>query len=133
LLYDDSQFERYFKPECIKKSLERRMSQIGWSGLKITLNVVSTKFLNNCDSSIKVLSLNESFELPDGLDCKSLDTLLIFFDLGKIMPSSISFFEKFSNLRSFRLNNATINNNIVSILSKLPSLKAIYLYKCTVI
>jgi hypothetical protein len=128
-----SNFTRRFNPEYVK-SLECCMSQIGWSRLKITLNVVtlkaiSTDFPNNCGHPIKALALNESFELPKGVDYKSLDTLLIFFGLGKIM-TSISF-EKLSNLRLFGLNNVTINDDIVSMLSNLPLLKIISLFKCT--
>jgi hypothetical protein len=69
------------------KSFERCMSQTGWPSLKITLNIVSTDFLNNSGHLIKALILNESFELPNVVDCESLDTLIILFNLGKFMPS----------------------------------------------
>jgi Leucine-rich repeat (LRR) protein len=123
-----SKFAIQFNPKYAKL-LERCMSQICWSGLKITLNVVSIDFPNNWGHPIKALALNESFELPNGVDYKSLDTLLIFFGLRKIM-TSISF-EKLSNLRLFGLDNVTINDDIVSILSNLPLLKIVALSKCT--
>jgi hypothetical protein len=66
LLYD-SRFATHFDSEYIEL-LEFCMSQTDLSGLKIILNVVSTDFQNNCGHPIMALTLNESFELPNGVD-----------------------------------------------------------------
>ena len=123
-------------PQCDKslnsqyiKALERCMSQTGWAGVKVTLKIVSVDPQNNYDHPIRALCLNESFQLPNGLDCASLNALIISFSLKEIMPN-ISFLEKFSNLKSLRLKHVIINDDTMSMLSKLPLLKFISLSNC---
>ena len=70
-------------------------------------------------------------KLPNGLDYASLNALMIdFYSEEALSQLNVSFFEKFSNLKSLRLNNVTFNDNIISIVSKLPLLEFISLYNC---
>ena len=78
----DPQCDEYLISQYIK-ALERCMSQTGWAGVKVTLKIVSVNPQNNYDHPIRALCLNESFQLPNGLDCASLNALIISFSLRK--------------------------------------------------
>ena len=121
-LVRDPQYDEFLDYKCIK-ALERYMSQTGWASVKITLNIISVGSQNNYNHPIKALCLNESLKLPNGLDCESLNTLIIDINLKETYKLDVPFFERFSNLESLYLRGVTINDDTVSMLSKLPLLK----------
>ena len=79
--------------------------------------------------SVKALHLLKSFKLPDGLNCASLNALIMTYPYETKIELNI-FLENFSNLKSFSLCGITINNDIVSMISKLHLLEFISLYHC---
>jgi hypothetical protein len=88
------------------------MSQISWVIVKAMLRTALLNFHNNYEYIIKALCLSKMLNLPNTLDCVSIHTLIIDFYSKEVLSQlNLSFFEKFSNLNSFRLNNTTINEN----------------------
>jgi hypothetical protein len=111
------------------KALGRHMSQTGWVTVKVTFEITLVKPQNNYEHSVKALHLLKSFKLPDGLDCASLNALMMTYPYETQIEPNI-FLENFSNLKSFSLCDATINDDIVSMISKLHLLEFISLYDC---
>jgi Leucine-rich repeat (LRR) protein len=74
--------------------------------------------------------LKTLFELPIGLDCASLNGLIVEFSTEENFKLIVSFLKKLSNLKSLILDFAIINDDTVSILSRLPSLKSLFLLCC---
>ena len=100
--------------------------------VKVTLNMLQLNVQNSYEYPVKALCLNEVFNLPNGLDCASIHTLIMdFYSEGTLSQLSVSFFGKFSNLKSLRLNGSTFNDDMISMVSKLSLLGFISLHGCT--
>ena len=69
--------------------------------------------------------------LPNGLDCASVNALMIdCYSEEAFSQQNVSFFGKFSNLTSLRFNNTTFNDTEISMVSTLSLLEFISLYEC---
>ena len=127
----NSRFRTCISSEYIK-ALERYMSQTGWMGLKITLNMARLNAQNSYEYPVKALYLYEVVNLPNGLDCTSVNALMIDYYFEEALSQrNISFLGKFSNLTSLKLRSFIINDDTVSMVSKLSLLGFIFLYKCS--
>ena len=124
----DSRLVTLIASECIK-TLERCMGQTGWAGVKVILKLVSVDPQNNYKHPIGALCLDEPFQLPNGLDCASLNALIIESYWTKNMPN-ISFLETFTNLKSLILKHVSIDHDEMLTFSKFPLLKFISLNRC---
>ena len=102
----DPHYDDAYISYCIKV-FQCRMSQSGWVSVKVTLKIVSIDPQNNYEHPIRALCLNDSFQLPNRLDCASLNTLIISFSQKKTIPN-ISFLEKIPNLESLGLKHVII-------------------------
>jgi len=118
-------------PEYIK-ALEHRLNQTtGWKHTMPTIILVwrpqyNPKYL------AKPLQLKEPFELLTEVNGATIDTLILeFLDWKTKSKLDVAFLKKFINLKSLRLDNACIDDDIVSTLSKL-SLGSIFLNHCTI-
>ena len=113
------------------KALERRMSQPGWIYVKVTLKMAQLNVQNSYEYPVKALCLHKMRNLPNGLDCASVNALMIdYYSEKAFSQQNVSFFGKFSNLTSLRFNNTTFNDTEISIVSKLSLLEFISLYEC---
>ena len=113
------------------KALERRMSQPGWAGVKVTLKMTRLDVQNSCEYPVKALYFIDVVDLPNGLDCASVNALMIYkYSENEFSQQNVSLFGKFSNLTSLRLNATTFNDAKISIISKLSLLEFISLHKC---
>jgi len=126
----DLRFLIFIVSEYIK-TLERCMGQTDWAGVKVTLKIASVDPQNSYEYPIRALFLSGSLQPPNGFDCACLNALIIDFHLEEIYKPHVSLFEKTTNLKSLVLINAIINDDIASMVSKLPLLKFISLNHCT--
>jgi hypothetical protein len=115
------------------KVLERWLGETGWAAVKITLKEIST--ISQCKNKhpIRALRLDEKLQFSDELNCESINALLLEFS----SPASstlltTSFWEKFSNLNIVRFSRIVIDENIVTVFSKLSFLKVISLSYCEI-
>jgi len=74
--------------------------------------------------------LLKSFKLPDGLNFTGLNALIMTTCPYETKIEPNIFFENFYNLKSFSLCGITINDDMVSMISKLHLLEFISLYHC---
>ena len=61
------------------KALGRHIGHIGWVNVKITLQITLVNPQNNYKHPIKILYLEDSLQLPNGLDGASLNVLIMDF------------------------------------------------------
>jgi hypothetical protein len=128
LLYD-SEFNSI--PDRYIRAIGRRMCQTAWITVKAILKVAPLSDHNNCEHDVKALHLNSMFNLPNTLDCASLNTLMVRFDSNALFSEqSVSFLEKFRNLKSLRLSNANFSGSSCDIISTLSLLEFISLDRC---
>ena len=97
----------------------------GWVRLKFTPILDSQS--SNCP--VKILCLNGALKVPKKLNCACIDALIVSSFEEKFMPT-ISFVENFSNLKSLSLEYVILNDDIISMVSKLSLLEFISLYHC---
>jgi hypothetical protein len=115
------------------KVLKRWLSETGWTTVEVILEEISTDSQSNNDYPIRALCSDESHELSNELKCESINALILDFSfLESSSLRSISFLEKFSNLKILRFSNIIIDKNIVPVLSKI-SLLIISLNYCEII
>ena len=98
----------------------------GWIRLKFTTILDSQS--SNCP--VKILCLNGLLQVPKELNCACIDALIISLSREKFMLTTISFIGEFSNLKSLRLEYTILNNDGISMVSKLSLLEFISLYIC---
>jgi len=79
---------------------------------------------------VNALRLGENLQLPQKLDCGKVSTLRVASSAPSHFTTNISFFGRFTNLKSFELKNFSFSEYIASIFSKLHSLEFIYLSSC---
>ena len=72
----------------------------------------------------------EQLKVPKELNCACIDALIIVSSFNRKFMPTISFVENFSNLKSLRLEHVTLNDDIMSMVSKLSLLEFISLYSC---
>ena len=77
LIYDP-QFKTSLYSEYIK-ALEHRLGQTGWMRKKVTIITASVNSQNSYNYPVKALYLKKPFEVPNGLDCATVDTLILEF------------------------------------------------------
>jgi hypothetical protein len=111
-----------------RKVLARWLGETGWAAMKVIPTEVSIDSQNNNSHLLRTLCLNSSFQLPNGLNCKSIDILILEHSLYSLL--TISFWEKFPNLKIVSLTNIIFNENIISALSMLSLLEIISLNLC---
>jgi hypothetical protein len=105
----------------------KALQLFGWLRLKFA----SIRNSQNSNCPVKMLCLNQDFDVPKELDCMCVNSLTILSSLERDFTSTISFVEKFSNLKSLSFISATFNNDvIVSIVPKLSFLGFISLDHC---
>jgi uncharacterized membrane protein len=84
------EYKTFYKTEILKtlsssfcpefaKPFERRMSQIGWITVKVTLRAVLLIFHNNYEYIIRSLCLNKMLNLSNTLDCVSHTSRMYFY------------------------------------------------------
>ena len=123
VLYDPQDKFSYYANSI--KALHNYMSRNGWVRLKFTPILDSQS--SNCP--VKILCLNGALKVPKELNCACIDALIVSSFEEKFMPT-ISFVENFSNLKSLSLEYVILNDDIISMLSKLSLLEFISLYHC---
>jgi hypothetical protein len=94
-----------------------KYSNAGWATVRVILKEILTDSLNNDNYPIRALCLNESLQFPNELKCESINVLILEF-FYRSSPS-LSFLLKFSNLKVFKLITASIDEDMVSIISEL--------------
>jgi hypothetical protein len=114
----------------ITKPFEHFMSQIGWVTTEITLKKVPPNDKNEYLYPVMALYLYRVPDLPNGLNCANITALLVELNPEEASQLGISFWEKFSNLKSLRLSCLALNDDIISMISKLSLLELIYLSGC---
>jgi hypothetical protein len=115
-------------------------SNTGWATVKVLIKEISTVSQSNNGYPIRALCLGKSLQFPSELKCKSINALIVSepsrFELPSTLPTtstlSISFLEKFPNLKIVRLSNTIIDENIAPVLSKISLLKVISLKYCEI-
>ena len=127
----EPRYEGYLEPQHVK-ALERRMSQIGWVRVKVTLKIALLNVQDSYEHPIKALYLKAPFKMVNGLDCASLNALIMEFPFSKELVEPNLSCEKFSNLKSLQLKYGAFDDGIVSMLAKIPSLEFISLYCCSI-
>ena len=77
------------------------MSQPGWICVKVTLKIAQLNAQNSYEYPVKALCLHKMRNLPNGLDCASVNALMIdYYSEKAFSQQNVSFFGKFSNLKS---------------------------------
>jgi hypothetical protein len=117
------------------KILERWLNETGWTPVKVILKEISMNFQSNNSYSIKAFHWDWLLQFPNELNYENINALIIesfFLALLPTLLNNASFMEKFSNLKMVRLPNIIIDENIVSVLSKLFFLKVISLNYCEI-
>jgi len=119
--------------DVYRKSLECRMKDIIGTPKSVTLKIIDQKNSQSDDKySLTGWVMNNEFESPDKKTCEKLHTLVLKFTIHANFEPDDSFSKKFSNLNSLLFNRVSINNEILSMLSKFPLLKFLSLYNCHV-
>jgi hypothetical protein len=101
--------------------------QNGWVYLKL----ISILDLQSSNCPVKTLCLDEKLNVPEELNSACVDSLIIRPYYTKSIPT-IFVIEKFTNLRSLSLNRVILDNNVISMISKLSFLKVISLRYCEI-
>jgi hypothetical protein len=121
----------FYHQSC--KVFERWLSETGWAAVKVILKKVSTDSLSNSSYPIKALYFDISLQFPNELKCENINTLILISSLWTSSTlESLSFFENLPNLKILQLISTFINDNMVSVISKLSFLKAISLKDCKI-
>jgi hypothetical protein len=119
--------------ECYYKVLKHWLSEPGWAAVKPIFKRISTDSQSNDSCLIRALYLYNSLQFPSKLKCENINALMLnFFPRVSSTSLSISFLEKFPNLKMLWLSNVIINENIVSALSTLSLLNIITLDQCEI-
>jgi hypothetical protein len=95
-------------------------------------NLNSLDCQNTLLYSPKTLRLNENLDVPIGLDYNSVVAIILIFSCYphyRPMPD-MSFFKLFPNLKFLVLRDIGINEDTVSTISKINSLRFVYLHRC---
>ena len=75
----------------------------------------------------------ESCNVPKELNCTCIDALIIVSFFQRELMPTISFVEKFSNLKSLKLEYIILNSDGISMVSKLSLLEFISLNHCKMV
>jgi hypothetical protein len=132
-LIDSHSEDQYYKIH------ERWLNKTGWAAVKVILKKISADSQSNNSYPIRALCLNEPAGFPNELNYENINALTLKStvcrcpDLTRLSTlASLSFLRKFSNLKILRLLTTSIDDNMVSVISKLLLLKILSLNNCDI-
>jgi len=127
----DLQFDRNLISKYMEALRRNWSCQINWNRTKANIKMGCVSEMDNCIYPlIRGLCLKEPFTLPKNLNYAAIDDITLQFLDDKGITPSISFLEKFPNLKSLRLENATFNDALLLTISE-RSLHSLSLNACT--